>query len=96
MVQKGGIYFEAEVQLLLFFAVDLLDGPFLELVRGDCDGIIGGKCWEEEWKSASWRSMIVRRSDLEVDPDKFQVRLDTALDKDGLGSSFVPVNLPAT
>jgi hypothetical protein len=82
VVQQGGIYFEAEIQLLLLFAVDLLNGPFLQLVRGNCDCVIGGECWEEEWESASRRSMIVRRSDLEVDPDKFQVCLDTALDKD--------------
>lgn len=75
MVQKGGIYVEAEVQLLLLFAVDLLNSPLLELVRGNCDRCFGGECWKEEWEGASRRSMIVRRSDLEVDPDKFQVRL---------------------
>lgn len=75
MVQKGGIYVEAEIQLLLLFTVDLLNGPFLELVRGNCNRCFSGECWKEERESASRRGMIVRRSDLKVDPDKFQVRL---------------------
>jgi hypothetical protein len=75
VVQKGCIYFEAQVQLLFLFAVDLLNGPFLELVRGNRDRCIDGECWKEERESARWRSMVVRRCDVEVNPDKFQVRL---------------------
>lgn len=96
VVQKGGVYFEAQVQLLLLFTVDLLDGPFLELVRRNCDRGFGGECWKKEWKSASRRGMIVRRSNLKVDPDKFQVCLRTPRQRK-LSPKYKSVaNLPAT
>lgn len=76
MVQKRPIYFEPEIQLLLLLAVDLLNGPFLELVRGYRAGCIGRKGREEERQGAGWRGMVIRGGDFKVDPDEFQVRLD--------------------
>lgn len=67
--------------------MNLLDGPFLELMRGYRDRSFRGKGWQEEWKRASWRGVVVGRGNLKVDADKFQVRLQLA----GLVISARPV-----
>lgn len=76
MVEERAIYFEPKIQLLLLLAVDLLNGPFLELVGRYWARGVGRKGRKEERQGASWRGMVIRGGDFEVDPDEFQVRLD--------------------
>lgn len=76
MVQKRGIHFETQIQLLFLLAVDLFNSPFLETVRRDWVGDICRKGGNEEGQGASGRCVIVRGGDLEVDSDELQVCLD--------------------
>lgn len=64
--------------MLLFFAVDLLNGPLLELTRRNgTRAPCGRDSWEKERQCTSWRRMVIGRSDLEIDADEFQVRLES-------------------
>ena len=75
VVQKRSVYFKPQVQLLLFFTVDLFNGPFLELVRRDCARFAGRTDWKEERQSTGRGCMVIGRGNLEVDSNEFQVRL---------------------
>jgi hypothetical protein len=59
VVQQGRIYFEAEVQLLLFFAMDLFNGPFLEFTGRYRRTGADGKSREEEGEHAGRRCVVI-------------------------------------
>ena len=58
--------------------MDLLNSPLLELTRRNGSRTPCGRdSWEKEWQCTGWRCMVIGRSDLEIDADEFQVRLES-------------------
>lgn len=57
--------------MLLLFAVDLLNGPFLELVRGNWAECALRESREKKGQGTSRGCVVIGRGDLEVDSDEF-------------------------